>query len=488
MRAHTSLRLLAVAAVLSLAAMPAIAANIVIINNDGAGEGFNDPDMPDPSWGCPAGMTLGECRLNAFQAAANRWGELLQSNVEIRVAAQMNPMTCSGGGAVLGSSGTTTILRDFPGAPFAGTWYHSALADALAGYDVNEGVSDITSQFNSNLDDDPACTLNWWYGSYDDYPGNAYPTPDPSSNFFFAVVLHELAHGLGFQDFVNLQTGQLAGGYPDIYSRFTYDVTLGLHWHEMSNSQRVASAVNTGNVVLDGPQDKAAADAFLTADDINLVVNAGPAAGSYAGKGAQFGGSWAAADGLTIPMEVVNDGVGTTNDGCEPLVGFTAGNIAFIDRGTCAFGLKSLYAEQAGAAGVVIANNQGGTTIVLMAPSQWGRQVTIPVIAIGQDDGNVVRPTLPVSGTFDVIDVNGLHTNGYPLLYTPSVLELGSSISHYDITAAPSALMEPAINPDLNNDPDMTLGMYRDVGWVVGLLFGDGFESGDFTAWSTFVP
>jgi len=488
MRTHTAFRLLALAAVLTLATVPAGAATLVIINNDDAGEGFNDPDMPDPSWGCPDGMTLGQCRLNAFQAAADRWGELLQSNVEIRIAAQMNPMTCSGGGAVLGSSGSTTVLRDFPGAPFPGTWYHSALADALAGYDVNQGVSDITSQFNSNLDDDPTCTLNWWYGTDGDFPGNWATNPDVNATHFFSVVMHELAHGLGFQDFVNLQNGQLLGGYPDVYSKFTYDVTLGLHWDEMTAPQRVASAVNTGNVVLDGPQDKAAADAFLTADDVTLVVNAGPAAGGYAGKGAQFGGSYVAADGLTIPMEVVDDGVGTTNDGCEPLVGFTAGNIAFIDRGTCQFGLKALNAEQAGAAGAVIANDRDGTVIVLMAPGEFGRAVTIPVIAVGQNDGTTVRPTLPVSGTFDVIDVNGLHTNGYPLLYTPSVLELGSTISHYDITAAPSALMEPAINLDLYNDPDMTLGMYKDDGWVVGLLFGDGFESGDTTAWSATVP
>ena len=488
MRNHTSLCLLALAAVLALVASPAGAANIVIINNDGPNEGFNDPDMPDPTWGCPDGMTLGQCRLNAFQAAADRWGELLQSNVDILVSAQMNPMTCSGAGAVLGSSGTTTVMRDFPGAPFPGTWYHSALADALAGYDVNQGVSDITSQFNSALDDDPTCTLNWWYGTDGDFPGNWATNPDPSATHFFAVVMHELAHGLGFQDFVNLQNGQFLGGYPDVYSKFTYDVSLGLHWDEMTAPQRAASALNTGNVVLDGPQDKAAADAFLTADDVQLQVNTGPAAGGYAGKGAQYGGSYTAADGLTIPMEVVDDGVGTTNDGCEPLVGFTAGNIAFIDRGTCQFGLKALNAEQAGAAGVVIANNQGGTAIVLMAPGEVGRSVTIPVIAINQDDGNLVRPTLPQSGTFNVIDVNGLHANGFPLLYTPAVLELGSTISHYDITAAPSALMEPAVNLDLFNDPDITLGMYRDEGWIVGLLFGDGFESGDTTSWSATVP
>ena len=495
MRNHITLCLLALAAVLALVASPAGAANIVIINNDGPNEGFNDPDMPDPTWGCPDGMTLGQCRLNAFQAAADRWGELLQSNVDILVSAQMNPMTCSGGGAVLGSSGTTTVMRDFPGAPFPGTWYHSALADALAGYDVNQGVSDITSQFNSALDDDPTCTLNWWYGTDGDFPGNWATNPDPNATHYFAVVMHELAHGLGFQDFVNLQNGQLLGGYPDVYSKFTYDVTLGLHWDEMTAPQRVASAVNTGNVVLDGPQDKAAADAFLTGNNMNLVVNTGPAAGTYAALGGLFGGSWINADGLTGTIELTNDGSAYPTCGCNPLIGFTPGNIALIDRGplsppapaSCQFGIKALHAQQAGAIGVIIADHTV-QALTNMAPGQWGRQVTIPAMFIGKTDGDTIRVTLPQSGTFEVVDVRGMHADGYPLLYTPAVLELGSTISHYVVEAGPNALMEPAINPDLYNDPDITLGMYRDEGWIVGLLFGDGFESGDTTAWSATVP
>jgi hypothetical protein len=46
----------------------------------------------------------------------------------------------------------------------------------------------------------------------------------------------------------------------------------------------------------------------------------------------------------------------------------------------------------------------------------------------------------------------------------------------------------PFINADLYDDPDMTLGMFLDEGWVIGLLFSDGFESGDTTAWTSTVP
>ena len=57
------------------------AATIVIINNDGANEGFNDPTPVAPVGG-NTGTTLGQQRLNAFQHAAGIWGARLTSNVD----------------------------------------------------------------------------------------------------------------------------------------------------------------------------------------------------------------------------------------------------------------------------------------------------------------------------------------------------------------------------------------------------------------------
>jgi len=497
MRTLETIGLLVLVAGLALTATPAGAATIVIQNNDGAGEGFNDPSAPLPAMDCPAGMTLGQCRLNAFTAAANQWGATLESDVQIVIGAQFNPMACSGTTAVLGSAGSSTILRDFPGAPYPGTWYHSALADALAGYDVNAGVTDITAQFNSDLDSNPACTLNWWYGTDGNFPGNFAVNPDPNATHFYAVLLHEMAHGLGFSNFINEETGQQQGGYPDVYCRFTLDATTNLHWNEMPNAQRVASAINTGNVVLDSPENRVKADNFVTPFRSNLVVNTGAAAGTYNGYGALFGAPYTRTDGVTLDMELTNDGAGaSTSDGCEPLVGFTAGRIAWIDRGTCQFGLKALHAEQAGAAGVVIADNQVSTDPFNMAAGEFGRQVKIPIQYITQANANTIRPTLPVNVTFDVIAARGLHANGFVQLYTPNPVQLGSSISHYDEllgehvsqTMGPNPLMGPAISLDLYNDPDMALGLYRDEGWTVVPVFADGFNSGSTWGWNFAVP
>ena len=76
-------------------------ATVLIVNMDGANEGFNDPTPWTPTGGNPA-TTLGQARLNAFQYAANIWGQCINSNVVIRVQAQMDPQFCNVNSAVLG--------------------------------------------------------------------------------------------------------------------------------------------------------------------------------------------------------------------------------------------------------------------------------------------------------------------------------------------------------------------------------------------------
>ncbi|MGH7857618.1 MAG: M36 family metallopeptidase [Candidatus Binatia bacterium] len=66
------------------------------------------------------------------------------------------------------------------------------------------------------------------------------------------------------------------------------------------------------------------------------------------------------------------DGTGTPNDGCEPLVGFTPGKIALVERGLCEFGVKVLNAENAGAKAVVIANTLGREVGTPMGPGAVG--------------------------------------------------------------------------------------------------------------------
>ena len=50
-------------------------------------------------------------------------------------------------------------------------------------------------------------------------------------------------------------------------------------------------------------------------------------------------------------------------------------------------------------------------------------------------------------------------------LYAPTSLQQGSSVSHFDTTATPNLLMEPAINVGLPLTLDLTRQQLRDIGW-----------------------
>lgn len=106
-------------------------AQFVIINLNAPGVGFNDPTPRAPVGG-NTGTTLGEQRRIAFQHAASIWSATLDSTVPIRIRAQFAPL----GANVLGSAGPIVRFRDFDNAPLAGTWYHVALANMLAGFDL----------------------------------------------------------------------------------------------------------------------------------------------------------------------------------------------------------------------------------------------------------------------------------------------------------------------------------------------------------------
>jgi hypothetical protein len=60
----------------------------------------------------------------------------------------------------------------------------------------------------------------------------------------------------------------------------------------------------------------------------------------------------------------------------------------------------------------------------------------------------------------------GADDNGWPMLYAPNPYQSGSSVSHFDVSMTPDALMEPAINPGLTDDTDMTLTALQDIGWA----------------------
>lgn len=215
---------------------------------DDPDEGFNSNAAPDPvsANGGNPGTTLGEQRVWAFEQAARYWAQRLDSSVPIQIRAEMNPKSCDSFSAVLGSAGTYSVFRDWAAGagsppPEANTWYSSALADSIAGRDLDaeSGTddADIVSSFNSDIDDNDSCLsgTDWYYGL------GAAPSGTIS---FFRTVLHEIAHGLGFQTFVDLSTGAKLGGYDDAYLHHLEDDSRSLGWSTMDDSGRATSATD----------------------------------------------------------------------------------------------------------------------------------------------------------------------------------------------------------------------------------------------------
>jgi len=476
MRAHIMRNsLLALVTLLVLAAAPAFgAATITIVNGNTPGVGFNDPTPAVPVGG-NTGTTLGQQRLNAFQYAAGIWGAALDSNVEIKILATFEPLSCNATSAVLGSAGTIYIWSDFPGVPpfpgaeFPNTWYHQALANKRAGFNLNPGESDLRARFNVNLGNPGCLTGIGWYLGLDRNAGTQID--------LVTVLLHEFAHGLGFSQFASVSTGAQPGGLTDVYARNILDTTTGKMWDQMTNAERAASAINSRRVVWNGPEVTSAVPAVLSPGTPLLRVNSPPAiAGVYQVGTASFGPPLASpgvTGNVVQALDPANAAGPTTFDACSPLTNAAAvaGNIALVDRGTCTFVVKVKNAQNAGAIGVVVADNAAGAP-----PAGLGGAdptITIPSVRITLADGNTIKANL-ASGVNATLGVDlavyaGADPYGRALLYTPNPVQPGSTISHFDTNAFPNQLMEPAINSDLTHSvkppQDMTLPEMRDVGW-----------------------
>lgn len=237
-------------AMLALAAHQAnaqqIATDIVIVNNDGPGEGLNDPTPAAPVGG-NTGRTLGEQRLVVFEAAARVWESVLVSAVPIEVSAQFDELFCTAETAVLGSAGPNSAFSDFPGARLANTIYVGAQANQQAGVDLDPEDPDLRARFNSLIGTDPDCL-----GGASFHLGiDGRPAPRGTISLF-DTVLHEMAHGLGFTSLVDEETGEKLAGIDDIFSRFLEDDTLGQPWPLLTDEERVQSAINTGSLQWSG--------------------------------------------------------------------------------------------------------------------------------------------------------------------------------------------------------------------------------------------
>lgn len=448
-------------------------AEIVIVNLNAPGAGFNDPTPAVPVGGNP-GTTLGEQRLNAFRYAAELWGRRISSAVPIRIRAQFTSL----GPGVLGSAGPVSVVRDFPNAPLPGTWYHVALANALAGVDLLPAADDINANFSTNF--------TFYLGLDNRAPAG--------QNDLVAVLLHEFAHGLGFSQFSSLSSGALFFGFPDAYNSRLLDNTLQRYWPQLTTTERAASATRFGRVVLDAPRVTSAVPSVLRyGTPVVEIVAPSSIAGVRQFGSAAFGPPVGTPDVQAAVVAAVDAAepaaaplpAGTTTDGCSPLANAAqvAGNIALIERGRCGFAVKARHATEAGATAVIIYNNAanaGAAPPGMADDGVNGQFVTVPTVSLARADGLAIvgQPGALVRLAVDRTLRAGADALDRARVFAPFPVVGGSSISHYDSIASRNLLMEPSINRDLTHNLkapfDLTSELFYDLGWRFPDADGDG--------------
>jgi hypothetical protein len=168
------------------------------------------------------------------------------------------------------------------------------------------------------------------------------------------------------------------------------------------NSSSTGAPGCRGIDIIDVPLADPAAASYLefvpSGEPSGVFVTVDPpsaAAGDYGAVEAAFGAT-PPEDGVPGQIVLANDGSANPTHACDPLVGFPAGAIALMDRGTCTFVQKVNRAQDAGAVGVIVANSVPGPPIS-MGGTDPG--VVIPAVMVSLADGDTIKAGLPAEGS-----------------------------------------------------------------------------------------
>ena len=174
----------------------------------------------------------------AFQYAVDIWAQTISSPVTININAEWKPLAQG----VLGSASWATAFGGFEGALVKNVWYPVALAEKMAGRDLNDiNNPDIVASFSSTFD---------WYLGTDGNPGE-------DQYDLVSVVLHEIGHGLGFVDSYSYNNG-IGGyginGFPFIFDTYLVDASSVNFIETYENdSEDLGDALTDFTVLFDSP-------------------------------------------------------------------------------------------------------------------------------------------------------------------------------------------------------------------------------------------
>jgi PKD repeat protein len=280
--------------------------------------------------------------------------------------------------------GTHTLINDPSNATASPFGWHDNNGVSGADFTITRGNNVYAADDTSNLDvpgysPDGGPSLNFNFP----YNGNNHPNTwidaAITNLFYMNNIMHDVWYQYGFDE--------EAGNFQELnYSG------QGLGDDYVFADAQDGSGTNNANFGTPPDGSNPRMQMFLWSGNANgtVTINSPSGlAGAYTAAQAGFGGL----NTVTGNLVLVDDGTAPTADGCEnPFVNAAAlsGKVAMVDRGTCQFGTKCLFAEANGAIGVVVCNNQAGAP-TSMASGNDGFAVTIPCFMMSQADCNLIK-------------------------------------------------------------------------------------------------
>jgi Zn-dependent metalloprotease/Ca2+-binding RTX toxin-like protein len=228
---------------------------------------------------------------------------------------------------------------------------------------------DAAGAFMRTVNNDPtiSCPNANWNGATTNYCNGV--TADD-------VVVHEWGHAYTqyTHDLIyQWQSGALNEAYSDI-------------WGETADSIN-----GRGTDTPNAPRTAGGCTSHTLSRPFVMINSPASIAGFCTAGAADFGPQLGATGPITGNVTLGNDGTGVTSDACTALVGFPAGNIALVDRGTCGFTVKVKNAQNAGAIGVLVADNVWGPADPMAGADPT---ITIPSVRIPLGIGNTIKGQL----------------------------------------------------------------------------------------------
>ncbi|MEB3219944.1 MAG: hypothetical protein VKN72_27405, partial [Nostocales cyanobacterium 94392] len=172
---------------------------------------------------------------NAFEYVVNIWEGWIKSDIPMQVNAYWEDLSPYGSN-ILGAATPYSFTRNFTGATKENTYYPIALANHLAGKDLNGDKAEIEIYLNSSFS-------KWYLGTDGNTPTNQFD--------FTTVVLHEFVHGFGLTDFISYNNG--VGSYGNtIFETFVVNGNNQSLSSFPNNSQELGKQLISNNLFFNG--------------------------------------------------------------------------------------------------------------------------------------------------------------------------------------------------------------------------------------------